>query len=66
MHYRITIDLKDPPQKGVETINHFAVHTHLKVDMRAISKDSWETLKSRFPYAEVSEVAREFRFQHMS
>jgi hypothetical protein len=61
MHYRITIDLKDPPKEGVKAINQFAVHTHLKVDIRAISKDSWETLKSRFPNAEVSEVAREFR-----
>jgi hypothetical protein len=65
MHDRITIDLKDPPKKGVEMIKRFAVHTHLKVDIRAISKDSWETLNSRFPNAEVGEVAREFRFYHV-
>jgi hypothetical protein len=62
MHYRITIDLKDPPEEGVEAINQLAEHTHLKVGIRAITKDSWEILKSRFPNAEVGEVAREFRF----
>ncbi len=62
MHYRITIDLKDPPKEGVTMIKRFAVHIHLKVGIRAISEDIWETLKSRFPNAEVNEVAREFRF----